>query len=137
MDKKKKGGTKKCEKGEISRIPYTYTKKTGKKINVSETCIKDKGLKGKTLTTQKIPYNISSTFNIEDLSKYGYTDIKNKTVTVRRKSLENAMKSYGPLDVMRKLNILMILNRNTNPELAKRFENDRNWIINTHGKGKY
>ena len=128
---------KKCSKDEITRIPYNYTKKSGTHVYVSQTCIKDRGLPGKTPVTNKIPYNTTSTFNIDELSKYGYSDIMKKKVSERHNSLQNAINKYGSLNVMKKLNILMILNKNTNPSLANRFQNDRNWIIKLYGKQHY
>lgn len=140
-DKKTKdtkiAGKKNCSKDQITRIPYNYTKKTGTRVHVPETCIKDRGLYGKTPVTNRIPYNTTSTFNIDELSKFGYSDIMKKKVSERHNSLKHAINKYGSLNVMKKLNILMILNRNTNPSLANRFQNDRNWIINSYGKGHY
>ena len=128
---------KSCSKSEIKRAPYNYTKKTGTHVSVKETCIKDRGLPGKTPATKKIQYNMTPTFSIDNLAKYGYSDIVKKSASVRRKSLDDAMKAYGVLNVMRKLNLLMILNRNTNPTIASKFEADRNWIIQHHGKAHY
>ena len=38
------------------------------------------------------------------------------------------MKDYGPTSVLRKVNALSILQKNTNPTYAKRAEDDKRWI---------
>lgn len=63
-----------------------------------------------------------------DLTTFGYTNVKNLKAEERHKALDKAIKDHGALDVMRKLNLLMILNRNTHPTISAIFLRDRNWV---------
>lgn len=120
-----------CKKGEIERIGYT--KKTGTKVKAE--CIKDRGLPGKTPESQKIPFK-NLAFEQDDLGKYGYSDIIHKKASERRESLDDAIRQYGSVPVLRKVNVLEILNRNTNPKLATKFEMDKKWIERMYKRKK-
>lgn len=120
-----------CKKGEIERMGYT--KKTGTKVKAE--CIKDRGLPGKTPESQKIPFK-NLAFERDDLGKYGYSDIIHKKASERRESLDDAIRQYGSVPVLRKVNVLEILNRNTNPKLATKFETDKKWIERTYKRKK-
>ena len=63
------------------------------------------------------------------LSKYGYGI--HKSQQQRRKSLKRASKEYGPLSVSKKLNVLVIYNKNKHPSLSKKFKKDRDWLSKT------
>lgn len=63
------------------------------------------------------------------LSKYGYAI--HKSQQQRRKSLKRASKEYGPLSVSKKLNVLVIYNKNKHPSLSKKFKKDREWLSKT------
>lgn len=123
--------TTRCKKGEIERIGYT--KKTGTKIKAE--CIKDRGLPGKTPESQKIPFK-NLAFERDDLGKYGYSDIVHKSASKRHQSLDDAIRYYGSVPVLRKVNVLEILNRNTNPKLATKLETDKKWIEKTYHTNK-
>lgn len=60
------------------------------------------------------------------LSQYGYHSYKTKTQ--RSQALKQAVKDYGALSIFRSLNALAVYNKNTNPEAAKIFTQDRNMI---------
>jgi hypothetical protein len=60
------------------------------------------------------------------LSQYGYHSYKTKTE--RTQSLKMAVKDYGALSIFRSLNALAVYNKNTNPEAAKVFVQDRNMV---------
>jgi len=64
------------------------------------------------------------------LRKHGYalTDI---TLVDRRKALRKAVKNEGALAVFRKLNVIGIYQKNTNPQISKRAIADRNWVRKT------
>lgn len=65
------------------------------------------------------------------LSKFGYCDIKDKTRQERQKALSKALKHIKPLSLYRRVVALSTLNKNTNPDLAKRFKDDSKWIKTT------
>jgi hypothetical protein len=119
-----KSEIKSCPKGKILRSSYTrksYTRKDGTKIKsskVSAKCIRDLGKsgKGKKLFTLKKG----------GLTKYGYTlktNEKNRIV-----SLKKAGKSYDKGTLIKKLNALYVLHKNTNPLYAKRARTDMKWV---------
>lgn len=63
------------------------------------------------------------------LSKFGYS-MKNTQVK-RHISLKKAIKSIKPLAIYRRLIALYILNKNRQPDNAKIFKNDAEWIKTT------
>ncbi len=56
-----------CDKGEIKRVAYSFTKKNGTKVNVKSTCVPDKGRTGKGPKLIVIPKE-----DQDLLGKYGY-----------------------------------------------------------------
>lgn len=62
------------------------------------------------------------------LREFGYSS-KN-TKFDRQRSLERATEEYGATSVFKKLNALMILNKNRNPSLSTKFKQDRDWVKN-------
>jgi len=126
---REKMGTPKCKKGEIIREGYRRTSKSGKKILVAPTCVKDIGKAGK----QK------QIFLIEPgrLSKYGYDDVAERSDLARHKALTTAVESgEKPLSVSRRLNALATLTKNTNPKISMRFKQDSEWIKRSSKKLK-
>jgi hypothetical protein len=125
----KKYGTPKCSKGEIVRAGYKrkgYTRKSGSKVSKTEvaaSCIKS--VTGKTHGKQL--------FVLEkgELSKYGYHDVKNMSTQERRNALKQALQHLPPLTVFRKINALKVLNKDKDPNIAKIFQNDEDWIRTT------
>lgn len=63
---------------------------------------------------------------IGSLSKFGYH--ANKSAEVRRAALKKAVKANGYTEVIRRLNVLYIYNKNRNPELAVKFKLDMTWV---------
>ena len=103
-----------CSKGHIMRSGYT--RKDG--TVVRPTCIIDKGNPGK-------GPDLIGKMKTGTLTDHGYHSTE--TVTKRHAALKRAMKQYGPIVVMRKLNAVCILNKNTNPKVSKIFCEDKNW----------
>jgi hypothetical protein len=64
------------------------------------------------------------------LGKFGYTDVKEKSFLARKRALMRAIRYGGetPLAVFRRLNVLMILNKNKDPVAYRIFKRDRDWI---------
>ena len=115
---------KKCPRGTIRRKAYTrkaYTRKDGTRVKATKvpaSCIKDLGKpgKGKKLFTLKKG----------ELSKYGYSLKKNKNL--RQKSLKKSMNKFGRNTLIRKLNALHVLHKNTNPSYSRKARSDMKWV---------
>lgn len=105
---------KKCPKGEI-RI-QSYTTKRGTKVK--SYCKKDLGKpgKGKKLFTLKKG----------ELSKYGCHLTKPRQE--RQNALKKAMKKFDRNTMIRKLNALSILQKNTNPNYSRKAKTDMTFI---------
>ena len=120
----KNGRTLKCKRGQIKRNAYTrksYTRKDGTKVRrtrVKTGCIRDLGKpgKGKKLFTLKKG----------ELSKYGYS--LKSSATNRRKSLKRSLKKFNKGSLIKKLNALYVLQKNTNPKIAKKARSDMKWV---------
>lgn len=54
----------------------------------------------------------------------------------RHVALACAVENHGELSVYRKLNALMVLNKNRSPQLSQRFQRDRNWVKRQYMKSK-
>ena len=61
------------------------------------------------------------------LGKHGYKHVKTLSKYKRHRALESAIKEFGPLSVMRKVNVLYVFNKK-NPTLRKIFKEDKEWI---------
>lgn len=105
---------KKCNKGKI--LIEQYKTKDGR--IVKSHCKKDMGKpgKGKKLFTLKKG----------DLTKYGYSLKKN--AIERIKSLNKAIIDIPKNRLIRKLNALSVLHKNTNPMYSRRARNDMKFI---------
>jgi hypothetical protein len=67
------------------------------------------------------------------LSKHGYEDVREKSELARHRALGKFIRAgEPPLGVFRRLNVLMILFRTTNPKLSKIFKADRDWVKKTY-----
>lgn len=103
-----------CEEGKIFRRAYVTKKGT----RVAGKCIKDQGKpgKGKRLFTLRRG----------TLGKYGY---KTKfSENERRGALYRAVSGEGYATVVRKLNAVSILQKNTNPRVYKILRSDMEWV---------
>jgi len=62
------------------------------------------------------------------LSEHGYHDVRDKSELARHRALAKVIRAgEPPLGLFRRLNVLMILFRTTDPKLSKIFKADRNW----------
>jgi hypothetical protein len=141
---------KQCSPGMILRKGYTIKNKNKK---VKPACIKSqtasanalssglkrtqinapiiKKMRQKCITRNKkyhTNHKCNVLFHLEKgtLSKFGYS-MKNTQIN-RHKSLKKAIKSIKPLAIYRRLIALYILNKNRQPDNAKIFKNDAEWI---------
>jgi hypothetical protein len=117
MPSQTKRHSRKCPRGTIRRKAY----KTKRGVTVRSSCIKDRGLpgKGKRLFTLKKG----------ELGKYGYSlkQVREK----RHVALEKARKEMPHATLVRKINALAILMKNTHPNYAKRARADVKWLGKT------
>lgn len=123
---RKYGGIK-CSSGQVVRKSYTTKKGT----IVSKTCIRDLGKPGKYSPKKgEKPIKLST----NDLSIYGYSDIKHRTNEQRRIALKKAVASNGYLKVMRKVNALSVLTKTTDPIFSHRTRQDVEWLKKSFSK---
>ena len=64
--------------------------------------------------------------SIGALTKFGYH--ANKSATVRRAALAKAATANGYTEVIRRLNVLYIYNKNKHPTMAAKFKADMHWL---------
>lgn len=131
--KGKRTPTRGCPRGYIRRSSYTrksytrspYTRKSGVRVKgskvsgakVSSNCIKMRGSHG---------LRVIPKLRKGELSKFGYSS--SASVAERERALRKAVKAYTAISTFRKLNALMVLNKNKNPRLSNIFRRDRDWI---------
>lgn len=111
--------TMKCERGQIRRAGFTRRSKSGKRTHVPSGCVRNMGAPGK--GKQRI-----GTLKKGLLSKYGYSSQKN--TRQRHAALEKAVRAYGPLSVLRKLNAVAVYTRRTSPSVSAIFKADMAWV---------
>jgi len=104
-----------CKKGDL--YIKEYKKESG--VVVSGHCIKDTGKPGR-------GPKILPPMQKGDLKRFGYSSKEKKED--REKSLNKAVKEYGKNDVIRKLNAVHILTRNTNPKVSAIFHSDMKYV---------
>ena len=116
---------KKCPKGSISRFGYSYRKKS-KKIKVSASCIKSRGLRSRGKRTSRVLPILKK----GSLTKFGYST--HEPENTRRSALRKALKVYGYSSLIKKLNAVKLLTRNTSPSNSRIYGSDIKYIQNLH-----
>ena len=121
---------KKCPRGSISRLSYSYRKKSlgGKKIKVRASCIKSRGLRSRGKRTRRVLPLLKK----GSLTKFGYT--VHESADTRRKALHKALKEYGYSSLIKKLNAVRLLTRNTSPGNSKIYDSDIKYLQNLSPK---
>ena len=66
-----------------------------------------------------------------ELLRFGYKAILSSTE--RHTALKRAVAKYGSLSVWKKINVLYVYSKYSNPALHKKYDADRNWIRRTYG----
>jgi len=138
---------KKCPPGMILRKGYTIKNKKIKPGCIAQTASTIalesgltrtqinapiiKKMRQKCMTRNKkyhTKHSCNVLFHLEKgtLSKFGYS-MKNTQIK-RHISLKKAIKSIKPLTIYRRLIALYILNKNKQPDNAKIFKNDAEWV---------
>ncbi len=110
-----------CKKDQILRKAYT----TKNDVHVKATCIKDQGLKGK--GPKLIPKLESGT-----LHNYHY----NKSDLSRHRALLKSSRNSDYNTVIRKLNAISILTKNTIPKASKTYKKDMHYVQEHKMKSK-
>ena len=129
---------KKCPKGFIKRVSYTTKKNT----YVHESCIKSKGLPGKTSLRyggEGQPKGIG-TLKKGELGQFGYHHLDKLSKTQRHSSLRLAVDKMGAQRVVRKLGAIRTYLKNTSPSISNKFYEDQKWVRKTYDsefKGDY
>lgn len=114
-----------CPKGKILRKSYKrsrYTRKSGSRVSASSvksSCIKDRGSRGK-------GKKIFKSLKVGALSQYGYKVASPKKS--RRSSLRKAVKSYGKSSTIKKLNVIGVYNKRTNPGIVNKIKQDMEYV---------
>lgn len=134
-----------CPKGMIVRDGYTrkgFTRKNGTRvgtIKVPSSCIKSRGLPGKTKDLFKDGTGIGP-LKKGELGKHGYHGIKDMGVRKRRKALTAAVAEFTALTIFRKLGALRTYLKRTSPQASKICLDDQRWVRKTfdaHFKGSW
>jgi hypothetical protein len=127
LTKKSRGSTLICNNNQTLRKAYVRHTKTGKRKLVKGSCITKRGSSNRK-TAKKI-----GPLRKGDLKQYGYQHIIGLSLKKRHQALKQAVAKYGSLSVWKKINVLYIFFKNTNPELSKLYNEDRTWVKETYG----
>lgn len=125
---------KNCPKGYIIRNSYVrnpFIRKSGKKVSkkvVSAKCIKSRGLPGKTSDRFKGPNKGIGPLKKGELSKHGYTGIKDMGVRKRHKALDSAVKEYGSPKILKKLGAIKTYQKNKSPGVSELLYSNMRWL---------
>lgn len=126
-----------CPTGKILRVGYV--RKDGSRVAAA--CVKDTGKPGKTPESQKIRASVTDDI---DLGAFGYKHVTDLKAEERHNALKKAInhvasskklsKHEAAVKILRRLNLIAILNKNTNVTASQLMERDRNWISTTYVK---
>lgn len=125
---------KNCPKGYIIRNSYVrnpFVKKSGKQVAmkvVSAKCIKSQGLPGKTSNRFKGPNKGIGPLKKGELSKHGYTNIKDMGIRKRHKALNSAVKEYGSPKILKKLGAIKTYQKNKSPGVSELLYSNMKWL---------
>jgi hypothetical protein len=110
---------------QIRRKAFTRRSKTGRKTRVTAKMIRDRGAKGKWKSVHRGTPGIGP-LKSGELTAVGYK-VGSKTST-RRKAVDRAVKKYGPLTTLRKLNAVAVYTRRTSPAKSRAFKSDVKYL---------
>lgn len=124
-----RGSKARCPPGMIARAPFqrrSFRRQSGSRVRsslVKSGCVRSPN-------RQKKP----TLFHLDrgTLEQYGYgPDVASMSVQARRSALRKAVKDIPPLSVFRKLNAIYLVNRRTNPRVARIFNEDKEFVQQT------
>ena len=133
--------TKRCRK-----CPNTYIKRssylTRSKTYVHESCIKSRGLPGKTSLRYGGPDKPKGIGPIKkgELGQFGYHHLEQLSKSKRQTSLRKAVRKLGAQKIVRKLGAIRTYLKNTSPQVSNIFYEDQKWVRKTFDndfKGNY
>lgn len=127
LTKKSRGNTTICNNNKTLRKAYVRYNKSGKHKLVKGSCISKRGSSNRK-TVKKI-----GPLRKGDLKQYGYQKITTISLKARRRALKQAVNTYGSLSVWKKVNVLYVFFKHTNPDLSELYNKDRKWIKKTYG----
>ena len=127
LTKKSRGNTLVCPNKQTLRKAYIRYNTSGKRKLVKGSCITKRGLSNRKTVKSIGPLRKG------DLKQYGYQQITELSLKTRRDALKQAVKKYGSLSVWKKLNVLYIFFKNTNPDLSGLYNEDKTWIKRIYG----
>jgi len=120
-----KEASKKCKRGYIKREGYKVTKNINEKT--IDYWVEPKCIKSQVNRSTKGSKDIVI-LEKDALKKFGYSDIVNKSFEERKKSLKKALLKIKALSVYRRLIAISTLNKNKNPKLYKKLQEDIKWL---------
>jgi hypothetical protein len=122
-----------CKYGYIRRKGYVATKKSGKKVRVKASCIKERGRKGpgRSGSIKRRVIKISKPGSLKDLG-YHLRD----TTTQRDAALKKILKKYGYSSSIKKLNAIAVLMKNTEPGYHRKLQRDMGYIRKLANRSK-
>ena len=126
----------KCPPGMIVRDGYTrkgFTRKTGTRvatIRVPSSCIKSRGLPGKTKDLYKDGKGIGP-LKKGELGEHGYHNVKELGVRKRRLALRPAIAEFTALSIFRKLGAIRTYLKRTSPDASRIYLEDQRWVRKT------
>lgn len=127
-----KGPTRgRCAFGFIRRKSYSYKKKSGIKVSVKAACIFEQGKKG---SGRGSPRKIKVLPKLKkgSLTSLGYGI--HESSTARHGALKKALKKYGYSSLIKKLNVLVVYNKNAHPDIAQTAHSDMMYVAKLDGR---
>jgi hypothetical protein len=128
-----------CPSGTMKRKAYTrksFTREDGTHVEGSKvpaSCIEDRGMKSRLWQIENQSMGIGP-LKKHQLTKFGYdTDLPEKE---RHAAIDKAVKKYGSLSMIRKLNAIAVYDKRTHPEDAKIYLADRDYVRMIHSELK-
>jgi hypothetical protein len=127
VSKLARGNLETCPPGQILRKAYVRYSSTGKRRLMKAACITKRG------ASTRITGRPIGPLRKGELSPFGYTHIADLSLDKRHRALTAAVEKFGSLSVWKKINVLSIYFKNTNPKLSGLYNEDKNWIRTTFG----
>ena len=110
-----------CPPGKITIKKFSYKKKSGKRVTVPAHCISEKGKRGAGRGASR-KVKVLPTLKKGELGQYGYK--VRIPAAAKKTSLKKALKGMGYSSLIKRLNVLSIYNKNSNPEISTMVKRD-------------
>jgi len=112
-----------CPKGTFRRRAFTQ-KRNGKKIHVKSSCVQDRGAPGRWQTVKGL-LGIGP-LKKGDLKEVGYDHTDD--AATRHAAIDKAVKKFGRLSTLRKLNAVATYTKRTIPSRANTYKTDVHYV---------